>query len=235
MKKTLIIATLLVLGVAFQTSAASSNQSQGNSKPSEDGKTTATTPVKGTQSGNAVKTSEQNAVKNQGESTQIQTQEQNAVQTKDSAKNKDKKNKGKVNAESHRNTISAFVQSLSDIADRENGIGQELRSIAKAQNDAKDRASDLINAVESRSKIKTFFIGTSYKNLGELRSQMVQTQNQIEQLKRLAEKMENEGDKTELQSQIQILEQEQTSINNFITQNENKFSLFGWAVKLFRK
>jgi len=51
----------------------------------------------------------------------------------------------------------------------------------------------------------------------------------------LANKVENEGDKTELQNQIQALEQEQTNINNFIAQNESKFSLFGWAVKLFRK
>jgi hypothetical protein len=236
MKKVLIIAILLMFGVAFQSSASSSNQSQENNKSldaTQDDKVTA--PAQGTQAKNAVKTNEQNAVKNQGENIQIQTREQNAVQTKDSTKNKNKKNKGQVNAESHRNTISTFVQNLSVIADRESGIGQELRIIAKEQNDTKDRAFDLINAVENRSKIKTFFIGTSYKNLGELRSQMVQTRNQIEQLKRLAEKAENEGDKTELQSQIQVLEQEQININNFITQNENKFSLFGWAVKLFRK
>jgi len=37
-----------------------------------------------------------------------------------------------------------------------------------------------------------------------------------------------------LQSQIQVLNKEQASIENFITQNENKFSLFGWAIKLFQ-
>jgi len=131
--------------------------------------------------------------------------------------------------------VATFVQSLLAVADREGGIGQQVKVIAEQQNETKDRASDLINAVENRNKVKIFFIGTSYKNLGELRSQMVQTRNQIDQLKRLADKAENEGDKVELQSQIQVLEQEQTNINNFITQNESKFSLFGWAVKLFRK
>ena len=239
MKKTLIVATLLVFGFSSQVLAANSNsQSQGGNKSlntTQDSKAAATTSTQGTQAGNAVKTNEQNAVKNQGENTQIQTQEQNAVQTKDSTEDEIKNNKGKLNAESHRSTVATFVQSLLAVADRESGIGQELRVIAKEQNDTKDRASDLINAVENRNKIKTFFIGTSYKNLGELRSQMVNSRNQIEQLKRLAEKAENEGDKTELQSQIQVLEQEQTNINNFITQNESKFSLFGWAVKLFRK
>jgi len=239
MKKTLFVAALLVFGFSSQALAVSNNsQSQGSSKSSgatQEDKTTSATSAQGTQAGNAVKTNEKNAVKNQGESTQIQTQEQNAVQTKDDTKDKTKNNKGQFNAESHRSTVATFVQSLLDVSDREGGIGQEVKVIARQQNDIKDRTSDLINAVENRNKVKTFFIGTSYKNLGELRSQMVQTRNQIEQLKRLAEKAENEGDKTELQNQIQALEQEQTNINNFITQNENKFSLFGWAVKLFRK
>lgn len=230
MKKTLLIAFLLMFGLVIQTQAANTNSNQGN-KTGQAGATITT----GNQTGNTVQTNERNKVMNQGENTQIQTQEQNTIQTKDSTKDKTKNNKRQINAESHRNTVDTFVQSLLAVADRESGIGQELRNIAKEQSDIKDRASDLINAVENRNKVKTFFIGTSYKNLGELRSQMVQTRNQIEQLKRLSEKTENEGDKTELQNQIQALELEQTNINNFITQNESKFSLFGWVVKLFRK
>jgi hypothetical protein len=222
MKKTLIIAFLLMFGLVVQAQAVSTNSNQGNK--------TGQANAQGNQAGNAVQTQEKNKVKNQGEETQVQTQEQNSVKTKDK-----KENKGQFNAESHRSTVATFVQSLLTVADREGGIGQEVKVIAEQQNNIKDRASDLINAVENRNKVKTFLIGTSYKNLGELRSQMVQTRNQIEQLTRLANKVENEGDKTELQNQIQALEQEQTNINNFIAQNESKFSLFGWAVKLFRK
>lgn len=167
----------------------------------------------------------------------------NAVVTDDTTQTTDttatqekgkKDNKGQANAESHRSTVATFVQSLLAVADREGGIGEQVKVIAQQQNDAKDKTADEITAVESRSKIKTFFLGSDYKNLGDLRSQMVQTRNQIEQLKRLADKAENEADKTELQNQIQTLEQEQTNINNFITSNESKFSLFGWAVKLFQ-
>lgn len=222
MKKTLVITFLLMFGLVVQAQAANTNSNQGSK--------TGQANAQGNQNGNAVQTQEKNKVKNQGEDTQIQTQEQNSVKTKDK-----KENKGQFNAESHRSTVANFVQSLLSVADREGGIGQEVKVIAEQQNNIKDRAADLINAVENRNKVKTFLIGTSYKNLGELRRQMVQTRNQIEQLKRLANKVENEGDKTELQSQIQLLEQEQANINDFITQNESKFSLFGWAVKLFRK
>lgn len=151
-----------------------------------------------------------------------------------SAKDKAKDNKGQINAEFHRSAVASFVQSLLAVADREGGIGQQVRVVAQQQNGTKDKVAESIDKVEKRSKLKSFLIGTDYKNTGALRSEMVQTRNQIAQLKRLADKAENDQDKNELQNQIQALEQEQTNIESFITQNEDKFSLFGWAVKLFQ-
>lgn len=176
-----------------------------------------------------------NAVKNQTGSTVPEATDLDTNAQDKSKKDKTKDNKGQVTAESHRSVVANFVQSLLAVADREGGIGQQVRVIAQQQNDTKDKTSDEINTVESRSKIKTFFFGSDFKNLGDLRSQMVQTRNQIAQLTRLADKAENDQDKTELLSQIQTLNQEQASIETFITQNESKFSLFGWAVKLFNK
>ena len=154
--------------------------------------------------------------------------------SQDSTKGKTKENKGQITAQTHRSVVANFVQSLLAVADREGGIGQQVKAIAQQQNDTKDTVTNEITAVESRSKVKTFFLGSDYKNLGDLRSQMVQTRNQIDQLKRLADKADNDQDKADLQTQIQILEQEQTKVDGFITQNENQFSLFGWAVKLFQ-
>lgn len=150
-------------------------------------------------------------------------------------KDKLSENKGQVTAQEHRSTVATFVQSLLAVADREGGIGQQVKVIAQQQNASKEEVAVSIDKVEKRGKLKTFFIGSDYKNLGDLRSQMVQTRNQVDQLKRLADKATTDQDKTELQTQIQALEQQQANIDTFITQNESKFSLFGWAVKLFNK
>ena len=150
-------------------------------------------------------------------------------------KGEEKSNRGQINSEAHRSTVANFVQSLLAVADREGGIGQQVREIAQQQNDSKEIAAEAIDKIEKRSKIKTFLLGTDYKNIGALRSEMVKTRNDIEQLKRLVDKAGSEQNKTELQTQIQNLEQEQADIDSFISQNENKFSLFGWAVKLFVK
>lgn len=144
-------------------------------------------------------------------------------------------NKGQINAETHRSVVANFVQSLLSVADREGGIGEQVRVVAQEQNDSKEITAEAIDKVEKRSRTKTFLLGTDYKNIGALRSEMVKTRNHIEQLTRLVEKAENEQDKTELLAQIQNLELEQTNIEIFIGQNENKFSLFGWVVKLFAK
>jgi hypothetical protein len=86
--------------------------------------------------------------------------------------------------------------------------------------------------VQTRNKVRTFLFGSDYKNLGALRSEMVQTRSRLEQLSGLMEGAQNEGDKTELQNQIQVLEQEQEKIDNFVNDREGKFSLFGWLAKL---
>jgi hypothetical protein len=146
------------------------------------------------------------------------------------------KNNGQLVAGEHRSTVANFVQGLLNVADREEGgIGQQVRVIAQQQNDSESTTTQAIEKVEKRNKIKTFLFGSDYKNLGALRSEMVQTRNRIEQLNRLMENVENEGNKTELQNQIQALEQEQTKIENFIKAQEGKFSLFGWLVKFFNK
>ena len=178
------------------------------------------------QNGNAVV----NQVQSQGQNTPVtgqQNQEQNQGQNKGQ--------QGEINAEQHRSSVANFVQSLLQVADREGGIGEQVRTIAQQQNQSVDITVQAMEMVQKRSRVKTFFFGSDYKNLGALRSEIVQTQNRAKQLNGLIENVQNVGDKTELQSQVQIIEQEQARIENFIKDQEGKFSLFGWFVKLFNK
>lgn len=144
--------------------------------------------------------------------------------------------KSKTKAEEHRSAVANFVQGLLQVANREGGgIGEQVKVIAQQQNDSEKTTTQAIEKVEKRNKIKTFLFGSDYKNLGALRSEMVHTRNRLEQLNRLMENIENEGDRTEIQNRIQELEQERTRIENFIKAQEGKFSLFGWLLKLFNK
>jgi len=139
-----------------------------------------------------------------------------------------------VNGEEHRSKVANFVQSLLNVAEKEKGgIGEQVRVVAQEQAQVQERVADQIEAIGKRNKIKTFLIGTDYKNIGALRSEMVKLRNRITQLNQIMEQAKNEGDKTELKNQIQTMEQEAANIEAFIKANESKFSLFGWAVKLW--
>lgn len=165
---------------------------------------------------------------------QEQNREQNAENKQGIAKNEEKNRER--NAQQHRSEAAEFVLNLLKVAERSpGGIGEQVRAIAREQNEATEKIAGSLDKIEKRSKIKTFFAGSDYKNLGQLRSEMVHVRNRIERLSRLMERIESEQDRNKIQSQIQAMEQERTRIENFIKTNEDKFSLFGWFVKLFNK
>jgi len=151
---------------------------------------------------------------------------------------------GQLNAIAHRSVVANFVQNLLKTASgTEGGIGQQVRVIAQQQNDSDTTTTAAITKINNRGKIKIFLIGSDYRNLGALRSEMVHTRNRISQLTRLIQNATGTSATgtatttatTTIQAQIQALEQEQTRIENFIKAQEGKFSLFGWLLKLFSK
>ena len=119
MKRTLLVAFLLMFGLSFQVSAAKDDQAQENGKTNSVQANKPAAVTSNSQSGSTVKANEKNKVKNQGENNQIQTQEQGALETEE---DENEKSKGGVNAESHRSAVAAYVQNLLLVADREEGI-----------------------------------------------------------------------------------------------------------------
>lgn len=138
-----------------------------------------------------------------------------------------------VNAQIHESTVANFVQGLLEVADREGGIGEQVRTIAQQQNQSASTTIQAMERVQERNQMQVFFFGSDYKNLGAIRSEMIQTRNRLEQLNGLMVNIQNEEDKIKLQSQAQSLEQEQTRIESFIEGKEEQFSLFGWLVRWF--
>ncbi len=141
-------------------------------------------------------------------------------------------NGGDTNPDSHRSTVSTFVKNLLEVADREGGIGAEVRIIAKEQSDSQEKVSTALEEIKSKGTVSSFLFGADYKNIGVLRSEMVTTSNQIARLQALVEKTTDVTDKATLEVQIKLLQDEQVKIQAFINLYENNFSLFGWFVKM---
>jgi len=137
-----------------------------------------------------------------------------------------------LKGDDHRSAVATFVQNLLKVADDDTStIGEKVREVARVQNENKEKEAKAIDAIRERSRVRTFLFGTDYKNIGELRSTMVKTQNEIRELKDLLSKETSDEVKTQLQAHIQTLEQELAKIESFIKAHEDKFSLFGWFAK----
>ena len=61
------------------------------------------------------------------------------------------------------------------IAEKDSKIGEEVKAVAKEQNESKEKIMDAMEKVESRGKFKTLLFGTDYKNIGKLRSEIATT------------------------------------------------------------
>jgi hypothetical protein len=136
--------------------------------------------------------------------------------------------------EQHRSEVANVVQALNKIAGKDSGIGSEVSAIAQQEASTSQSVADRISTIENRNGLMTFLIGSDYKNLGALRSELVTTSNSIDRLTSALDKTSSTT-KADLQSQINSLKDIQAKTESFINQQENKFSLFGWLVKMFNQ
>ncbi len=140
---------------------------------------------------------------------------------------------GELMSETHRSTVATFVRSLLAVADREGGIGTQVRAVAQSQNNSASTTATAMTKIEGRGSFHTFFAGNDYKNLGVIRSEIATTSANIAKLKTLLSQTTSDADRAELNVQIKALEDEQVKIEAYVKANEDKFSLFGWFNRLF--
>ncbi len=141
--------------------------------------------------------------------------------------------RGTTTAELHRSEVAKFVQTLLFSSTRLGGIGEQVRLIAQEQASSTERTVTAIEKIEQRSNFKTFIIGTDYKNLGVIRSELVTMQNRIQRLSTEAERMASSTDKNTIIQEVVVLGEERLKLETFVKNNENIFSLFGWVRKIF--
>lgn len=176
----------------------------------------------------------QNQVKLRGDGTVDDSQK--GVEDDEDEDNDDSNTRGQERSAERRSAVANFIQRLKDVADKEEGgLGEQVRAIARQQEESNQTSAVAMVNVQAKGKIRTFLFGSDYKNLGKMRREVVQTRNRLTQLNGVLANLESDEDKAEIQSQIEILEQEQVKIDNFIQTKESQMSLFGWVARLFNK
>lgn len=143
--------------------------------------------------------------------------------------------KSEMGAE-HRSEVANFVQSLLEVADRvPGGIGEKVREVARAQNQAEDEVIEALDKIKKRSKIRRFLFGTDNKAVKEIKEQMQEARKRLGELEQAGGSLAEESVRQELQEQIEKFREEVNKVSAEVQAEEGRFSLFGWAKRLFKK
>lgn len=110
-------------------------------------------------------------------------------------------------------------------------IGTEIKSVVEGQASSSVAIAEAIAKAEGRSGLKRFFLGSDYKNLGQVISEAAKTSARINQLDNQISKMASSTEKTALVESVTSLKTQVAELEQYVKDNVNKFSLFGWFTK----
>lgn len=157
---------------------------------------------------------------------------------KKSVNNSGKKNlNNKKDVKEHVSRVKNTTLEIKRVAKMEREVGNVEVSdeIIKSADNISFSSVDNISSlekIENRPAWKSFLLGPDYKNLGKIRSNLVQTRNQIRKIEKTLESNVDSENNSALRSRLRELEQERLRIHNYIDEKDDDFSLFGWLAKL---
>jgi hypothetical protein len=139
------------------------------------------------------------------------------------------------NAEQRRSAVSNSVREMLMVAERNGGIGEQVRVIAQNQKEEHEEIEAAMAKVKSRGSLRKFFFGADNKSIEVVEEKLVNHTDKVEQLKNLALQASNNDDVLLLQNQIAEMENIGLELKQELEQENSSFSLFGWVKRMFRK
>lgn len=143
--------------------------------------------------------------------------------------------RGSEKSEERRSQVANAVQEMLMVAERNAGVGQQIRTIAQTQNQVQEHAEQAIQEAQKRSKLVKFFIGPNYGRLKQVEENLGINAEQLKELKELKNQIENPEDVAILEQEIANIEQARADLELEVKNEKKGFSLFGWMNRLFSK
>ena len=137
--------------------------------------------------------------------------------------------------EQRRSTVANAVQEMVKVAERNGGVGQEIKTIAQAQTQNQEKLETGLQKIQNRGGFARFFIGPNYGEIKESQKLLERNKEQIQKLNKLRAQVIDQKDQQQIAEQIQILGQTTQEIENTLNEAQKGFSLFGWMFRLFTK
>ncbi len=174
-----------------------------------------------------------NQIKNQGEGNQIKNREQEALENPATTANGLRGSS--ASSSQARSRVANVVKELLQVADRNGGIGEQIRVIAQSQHQNHTEIDNSLQKIQNKNKFLRFVFGPNYSELNKAKQLLAKNQEQIEQLNQIRTQLVNASDQQALSEQVELLEQARLEIQSLVNQSSGGFSLLGWMFKLFSK
>ena len=134
-----------------------------------------------------------------------------------------------------RSKVANAVQEMLQVAERNQGVGQQIRTIAQTQNQSQEQIEATMEQVKNRGQLKKFFFGPDYKSINSVEDRLANHTEKLDELKDLAAQITSPADVAALLEQIEVMEQIGTELENEVATEKKGFSLFGWLNKWLAK
>lgn len=134
-----------------------------------------------------------------------------------------------------RSRVANAVQEMLMLAEKNQGIGKQIRTIARNQQENIDSLEEKLKQIKNRGRLKKFFLGPDYKNLNSVEGMIVNHEERLSELKNLALQISDDEDLQKLQEQIMVMENISKELKQETLGERDGFSLFGWLYKKFAK
>lgn len=187
--------------------------------------------------GQGLETQNTTSLQNKGEEQQNQVElQQNAQAGQKSMNGNGQGGQAGDNATQRRSRVANAVEQMLQIAERNQGIGQQIKTIAQNQNQNQKEIETTLEHVKNNrgNAVWRFFFGPN-KYIYMAENKLATHAEKLEEVRELASKIKNEDDAKTLEEQIEIMEQAKTELAEEIKKENKGFSLFGWLNKLLSK
>jgi hypothetical protein len=168
-------------------------------------------------------------IENDGENTQISTETKQQDSTSSSY------TLTPIRSQQTRDNMSEVASRVEEMLNsriENQGIGEQVREIAKAQNQAQERIESQLQKIEKRTGLMKRVIGPDFKAIKNMEKLMVENQERINELESLSSQFDDE-ENLEIEEMIASLEQQNLSLKEKISQETESTGLLGWLFKLF--
>lgn len=232
MKKIIFVCAIIVIIPSIAFASQTQTRSAQESAPDSIGSTeVAPSESPASQSANQNEVQVQNRTNNPSTGQITEEQSQERVQTQetdlllgDTATSQTQR----------RSQVASAIQSLISASYQiENkGIGDQIRNIAQEQEKNYEDIESKMQKISSRTSFAKFFIGPNYAQIKNAQGLLSQYRSRISQMFQIQTQLEDKNKYQVIASNVELLNEQVTSLEQEIENAQTGFSLFGWLAKL---